>query len=332
MDKFYVPAISECFSHTLGNNLFTKLLVGEFGILTMTFKMIFGILLPLITGFYIMMSLLEDSGYLPRMAALLGRFFGFFGINGSAAIPTILGFGCGAMGTISARILGTTKEKIIVTALIGVAVPCAAQQGIIISLLASLNDVGVFFVYIAVMLVVAAITGRILNLCIRGDISHFVMDIPPLRVPSLQKCYRKTVHKARGFLCESIPLFAASSLVISVLHEYGILAYMQASLAPVVGTWLHLPREFSDVFVMGIIRRDLASVGVFNMSQNLLTTGSQILTATVVISLFVPCSNAILVILKERGWKMALNLWIATFVISMGVGAALTRISEYFWE
>ncbi|MDR2794487.1 MAG: ferrous iron transporter B [Holosporaceae bacterium] len=328
MDKFYVPAISECVSNLFGNNLFAKILTGEFGMLTMTVKMIFGILLPLIAGFYIIMSLLEDSGYIPRMAALTTRFFNFLGLNGNAVIPVLLGFGCGAMGTISARILETDKEKIIVTALIGIAIPCAAQQGIIISLLASLNNAGIFFAYIAVMVVITAISGKILTLCLKGDISCFAMDIPPLRRPSFENCRRKTMRRVRDFLFESVPIFAASSVVISALHECGALNWLQASLAPIVENLLHLPKEFSDVFVMGIIRRDLASVEVFNMSQNLLATGAQILTATVVISLFVPCINAILVIIKERGWKMALILWFSTFVISIGVGAILTRIAE----
>ncbi|MDR1375481.1 MAG: ferrous iron transporter B [Holosporaceae bacterium] len=326
LDKFYVPTVSACVSSLLGDNLLAKMLMGEFGVLTMAVKMVFGILLPLITGFYIIMSLLEDSGYIPRMAALVGRFFNFLGLNGDAIIPALLGFGCGAMGTISTRILNTTKEKIIATALIGIAVPCAAQQGIIISLLASLNNAWIFFAYIAVMLTVTVICGKILNLCLDGDISHFIMDIPPLRLPSFRNCLRKTMHRTRGFLIESIPIFALSAAVISVLHEQGALRWLQSALAPMVENMLHLPKKFSDVFVMGIIRRDLASVEVFNMSQNLLKTDAQILTATVVISLFVPCINAILVIFKERGWQMALGLWLSTFVISIGVGAIITRI------
>jgi ferrous iron transport protein B len=328
MDRFYIPMVSKYVSYLWGNNSFTQVLIGEFGVLTMAVKMIFGILLPLITGFYIIISLLEDSGYLPRMAALVERFFSFLGLNGSAAIPTLLGLGCGAMGTISARILGTTKEKIIVTAIIGIAIPCAAQQGIIISLLASLNDTGLFFVYIAIMLMIAIISGKILNFCIKGNVSHFIMDIPPLRLPSLKNCCRKTIHRSKKFLSESIKVFFISSIVISVFHEYGILGWIQSCLTPIVENLLHLPKEFSDVFVMGVIRRDFASIEVLNLSGTLLTTSAQILTATVVISLFVPCINAILIILKERGWKMALTLWFSTFIISVGVGSILTRILE----
>jgi ferrous iron transport protein B len=330
LDESYVPTISAYVSSIFGNNLLAKMLTGEFGILTMAVKMVFGILLPLIAGFYIIMSLLEDSGYIPRMAALTGRLFNFLGLNGDAIIPTLLGFGCGAMGTISTRILGTAKEKIIATAIIGISIPCAAQQGIIISLLASINKAEIFFMYIAVMLMITTISGKILNLCLKGEISHFMMDIPPLRLPSFRNCCRKTIHRTKSFLIESIPIFVLSAAAISVLNEYGALHWLQLALTPVVENMLHLPKEFSDIFVMEIIRRDMASVEVFNMSQNLLKTDAQILMATVVISLFVPCINAILVIFKERGWRMALSLWISTFVISIATGAALTRILELF--
>jgi ferrous iron transport protein B len=328
MDRFYVPAVSKFVSDILGNNFLTELLAGEFGMLTMSVKIIFGILMPLIIGFYIIMSLLEDSGYILRIAVLTSRFFNFLGLNGDAIIPILLGFGCGALGTISCRILRTRKEQIIVTALIGIAVPCAAQQCIIISLLAATKNVNVWSMYIAVMLAVTVLSGKILSLLIREKCEDFIVDIPPLRIPSITHCYRKTMHRAKSFLKETVPIFVISSGVITTLHECKILSWLQSALSPIVENLLHLPKEFADIFVMGIIKRDLAAVGVFDMSQKFLATESQILTAAVVVSLFVPCINAIIVILKERGWKMALTLWLSTFIISISIGAVLTRISE----
>jgi ferrous iron transport protein B len=331
IDRFYVPVVSQYSISLFGDNLFSKILSGEFGAFTMVVKVIFGILLPLITGFYVVMSLLEDSGYIPRLTVLTNRFFNFLGLNGDAIIPILLGFGCGAIGTISARILSTKREKVIATALIGIGIPCAAQQGIIISLLASLNNADVWFIYIIVMASVIILSGKALSFFIKGDNSDFIMDLPPLRVPSFKNCSRKTIYRSRDFIRESLPIFTISSVFITILNEYGFLNLLQSSLSPIVEDLLHLPKEFSDVFVMGIIRRDLASVGVFNMSRSILTTNAQILTATVVISLFVPCINAIIVIWKERGWKMALMLWIGAFIISVAVGSALTRVLEFFY-
>ncbi|MDR2765948.1 MAG: ferrous iron transporter B [Holosporaceae bacterium] len=328
IDEFYVPMVAKYTARFFGDSFFSKILSGEFGIFTMVVKMVCGILLPLIAGFYVVMSLLEDSGYIPRLTVLTNKFFNFLGLNGDAMIPMLLGLGCGAMGTISTRILGAEKEKIIATALVGIGVPCAAQQGIIIALLASRNDAGVWFTYVAVMLAVTTLCGMALNFLIKGDNSNFVIDIPPLRIPSLKNCCRKTTHRVRDFIGESLPIFALSSVFITTLNECGALRRIQLSLSPIVENLLHLPREFSDIFVMGIIRRDFASAGVFNMSENLLTTNAKILTATVVVSLFVPCINAVVVILKERGWRMALALWTGAFIISIAVGSVLTRSLE----
>ncbi|MDR1414134.1 MAG: ferrous iron transporter B [Puniceicoccales bacterium] len=329
IDKFYIPAISACITRWLGNNLFAEIFAGEFGILTMGVKMIFGILLPLIAGFYAIMSLLEDSGYIPRLAALSNKFFYLFGLNGNATIPMLLGFGCGAMGTISTRILRTKKEKIIATAIIGIGIPCSAQQGIIIALLASLHSITAWFIYAFTMLIVILASGKILCMLVREPVSNFEMDLPPLRLPSAKNCLRKTWHRAINFLRESLLIFAVSFPIIAVLHSFGFLHWLQKKLSPIVENLLHLPGEFSNIFIMGILRRDFASVGVFDMAQTMLTK-PQILTATVVLSLFVPCINALMVIWKERGWRMACGIWGSTFVISIAVGSILTRILEKF--
>lgn len=114
-----------------------ELLAGEFGVLTLTITYILGLLLPLVIGFYVMLSLLEDSGYLPRIAALADRAMTAIGLNGRAIIPMILGFGCITMATITTRILGNERERKIATALMAFAIPCSAQLGVITALLAA---------------------------------------------------------------------------------------------------------------------------------------------------------------------------------------------------
>ncbi|MDR0552964.1 MAG: ferrous iron transporter B [Holosporales bacterium] len=332
IDTWYIPFISKYITNLLGSNVFSDMLIGEFGILTMAVKIIVGILLPLITGFYIIMSLLEDLGYIPRLSVITNRFFNAMGLNGNAIIPTLLGFGCGALGTISTRVLETRRERIITTSLISLVVPCAAQQGIIVALLASLNNGYVWFIYIITILMVMILSGSILNMMFGKTHSNFIIDIPPFRIPSLRNCYRKTVYRMKHFILDSLSFFAISSVLITVLHSTGALLWLQAKMSPVVETLLHLPKEFSDIFVMGILRRDLASVGILDMTglygnESILNT-SQILTAAIVITLFVPCINAIVIILKEMGWKLAFALWGASFAISIIVGATLARILE----
>ncbi len=127
------------------------ILAGEFGVLTMTPTYLIGVILPLVAGFYLLMSLLEDSGYLPRIAALTDRSLTAIGLNGRAVIPLILGLGCVTMGTLTTRILGSRRERIIATALMAIAVPCSAQIAVIAALMAGVG-LGYAALYGAVLL------------------------------------------------------------------------------------------------------------------------------------------------------------------------------------
>ena len=326
MQQRYIPVVTSAIQNLLGNNVISDIFVGEFGILTMVVQSIIGILLPLIAGFYIIMAFLEDSGYIPRMAILTKKFFNFLGLNGDAVIPILLGFGCSVMGTISTRILATKKERIIATSLIAIAVPCAAQQGIIFSMLAKVNNFGYWVAYIVIMFSLMAISGIAMNRFLPGAMTKFAMELPILRMPSIKNCYKKTLYRVRDFLLETFPVFSISSVFITVLYRYGALNWLEQKLSWIVENWLQLPSAFSNVFVMGIIRRDMASLEVLNISHNFATSNTQVFTSVIVISLFVPCINAIVVISKELGWRLATFLWGLTFVLSVFVGGIVSRV------
>ncbi|MBQ9334991.1 MAG: ferrous iron transporter B [Alphaproteobacteria bacterium] len=324
MQQHYVPFVTSMVQRLFGSNIFSDILIGEFGILTMVIQSIIGILLPLITGFYIIMACLEDTGYIPRMAILTKKFFNIMGLNGDAVIPMLLGFGCGVMGTISTRILATRKERIIATSLIALTIPCAAQQGIIFSMLSKITSFGYWLAYIAIILGFMVISGVLIKQFIPGAITKFSMLLPTLRLPDMKNCYKKTFYRVRDFLLETFPVFSISSIFITILYKYGALVWLENKLSWLVENWLQLPKSFSDVFVMGIIRRDMSSLEVLNISQNL--TNTQLFTSVVIISLFVPCINSIVVISKELGWRLAGVLWSTSFMISIVVGGLIARI------
>ena len=326
MQQRYIPIITSITQNLLGNNVISDIFVGEFGILTMVVQSIIGVLLPLIIGFYIIMAFLEDSGYIPRIAILTKKFFNFLGLNGDAVIPILLGFGCSVMGTISTRILATKKERIIATSLIAIAIPCAAQQGIIFSMLAKINSFGYWIAYVGIMIFLIAISGIIMNRFLPGNMTKFAMELPILRMPSIRNCYRKTLYRVKDFLLETFPVFSISSVFITVLYRYGTLSWIEKKLSWIVENWLQLPSAFSNVFVMGIIRRDMASLEVLNISHNFPASNTQVFTSVIVISLFVPCINAMVVISKELGWRLATFLWVGTFILSIFVGGVVSRV------
>lgn len=336
LDTVYVPIITKIVDKIIVFPLFNQILAGEFGILTMSVKIVFGVLLPLISAFYLFMALLEDSGYLPRLAVLADNVLNKIGLNGRAVIPLILGFGCGALGTITTRILGSRKERTIATAILGVTIPCAAQQGIITALLAAIGGFKVWLLYIFIIFVFMVLTGTVLNKLLKGEATDLLIDLPPIRIPLFKNIVEKTFFRVWNFLSEAVPLFIISSVMISVLNFVGFLKWLQQALAPVVVNMLHLPAQFSDVFVMGLIRRDFASVGLLGMAglENSARTLSdlQILTASIVVTLFVPCIAALIVIFKERGIKEAVILWLSTFTISVAAGAVVARMFGFLFS
>jgi len=331
----YSPWVSGIISNFIHFKPINELLAGEFGVLTMTVEIVVGILLPLITAFYLFMAFLEDSGYLPRLAVMTDNILNKIGLNGRAVIPLLLGFGCGAMGTITTRILGSKKERTIATAILGITIPCAAQQGIIISLLAAIGGFKVWIFYLGIIFIVMVATGTILNKLLKGRATDLIIDLPPLRLPLLYNTFHKTLFRVINFLVEAVPLFAASSLLIGLLNMAGFLKWLQQVLSPIVVNLLHLPASFSDVFVMGLIRRDFASIGLLNMAglegSTKMLTDMQILVASVVITLFVPCIAALITIYKERGLKEATMVWLSSFAITIITGTILARVLVFFF-
>ncbi len=300
-------------------------LAGEFGVLTMTVTYLLGVILPLVAGFYLLMALLEDSGYLPRIAALADRSLTSLGLNGRAIIPLILGLGCVTMGTLTTRILGSKRERFIATALMAIAVPCSAQIAVIAAMM---TRVGGWYTlgYFAALLGIFVGVGTALNKLTPGVSTDLLIDIPPLRLPRIGNVLRKSSQKVWHFMTEVAVFFLAGAAFISLLDVTGALAWIQGAAAPLTVGWLHLPREAATAFVMGFVRRDFGAAGFFTMNLS----SAQLLVAMVTITLFVPCIASVMVILKERGWRYLVGLAVASVGGAFLVGGLLARLLEVF--
>jgi len=156
-------------------NKIVRLFFGEFGVITMTITYLLFLLLPLVIGFYFVMALLEDSGYLPRLATMLDRSLNKIGLNGRAVIPIMLGFGCVTMANITTRLLGSDREKTIVTAILQFAIPCSAQLAVIAVLLSGAG-VGPLAIYAAVIFSVLISLSTVLNKLLPGNSSPLLID------------------------------------------------------------------------------------------------------------------------------------------------------------
>ncbi|MDQ7817033.1 MAG: ferrous iron transporter B [Melioribacteraceae bacterium] len=302
-------------------NPLARLFFGEFGVITMTITYLLFLLFPLVIGFYFVMAMLEDSGYLPRLATMLDRTFNKVGLNGRAVIPIMLGFGCITMANITTRLLGSEREKSIVTAILQFVIPCSAQLAVITVLLsgAGLKPLLIFIFVIASVLITLS---TILNKLLPGESTPLLLDLPIMGIPKINNVLKKTYYRSLGFMKEAGFWFFVGAFAIGIFEITGILTIWQDILAPLTTTWLKLPKEAANAFVMGMVRRDFGAAGLFHLSL----TSMQITVAIITITLFVPCIASFVVMIKERGIKEGLIVWFGTWITAFFIGGLVAQI------
>jgi len=297
-------------------------LVGEYGLITMGLTYAIAIVLPVVATFFLVFGFLEDSGYIPRLAIFSDRIFRTMGLNGKAVLPMVLGLGCDTMATMTTRILGTPKERLIAVLLLALGIPCSAQLATILGILGGVSFAALLTLF-GVVLLQMFLVGFLAARAIPGARSEFIMELPPLRMPQLGNIVRKTLLRVRWYLGEAVPLFLIGTALLFTLDRLGLLTDVTAAAEPVVGGLLGLPSDASAVFVMGFLRRDYGAAGLFQMAKAGQLDGVQAVVALTVMTLFVPCVANFLMMVKEQGLKAALGILGAVTVIALGTGAVL---------
>lgn len=306
-----------------------ELLVGDYGIITMALTYSIAIVLPIVGFFFIAFGLLEDSGYLPRLAVMVNRIFKIMGLNGKAVLPMVLGLGCDTMATLTTRILETEKERILVTLLLALGVPCSAQLGVILGLISGLSGIATA-VWIVSVVLVMLLVGYLAAKLIPGEPSDFVLELPPLRVPQLANILVKTFARVEWYLKEAVPLFILGTLLLFIGHKVGALDYLQQLTDPLVVGLLGLPSKAAEAFVIGFLRRDYGAAGLFVLAKDGMLDPNQIVVSLVVITLFVPCIANFFMMVKERGMRVALYMVAFIFPFAFGIGGVLNWLLKYF--
>lgn len=323
------PWVSKLVDLVLPVPVIKELLVGDYGLVTMAMTYAIAIVLPIVGFFFISFSLLEDSGYLPRLAVMVNKIFRLMGLNGKAVLPIILGFGCDTMATLTTRILETNKERILVTLLLALGIPCSAQLGVILGLVAGLSATATTIwigTVIAVMLLVGYLTSKVIS----GEPSDFVLELPPIRVPQMTNIIIKTMARVEWYLKEAVPLFMLGTFILFVGNKVGALAYLQKLTDPLVVGVLGLPSKAAEAFVIGFLRRDYGAAGLFTLAKEGLLNPVQIVVSLVVITLFVPCIANFFMMVKERGMKTAIIMTAFIFPFAFAVGGVLNWVLQTF--
>jgi ferrous iron transport protein B len=304
------------------------LMVGQYGLLTMAVTYALAIVLPIVATFFVAFGILEDSGYMPRLAVMANRLFHVVGLSGKAVLPMILGLGCDTMATLTTRILDTRKERILVTLMLALGVPCSAQLGVILGMLGGLSVVAVSVWVLVIALTMLAV-GYLASRMVPGEEGAFILEIPPLRVPHLTNILVKTLARIEWYLKEAVPLFIIGTLILFLLDKARLLEKIQDVAEPVVKGWLGLPSEATEAFLIGFLRRDYGAAGLYALARGGSMDSRQILVSLVAITLFVPCIANLLMIIKERGWGTALWMVTVVFATAFGVGGLLNQAIKW---
>ncbi|HBO70109.1 MAG TPA: ferrous iron transport protein B [Deltaproteobacteria bacterium] len=320
--KWLVPAVERAAGRVIPWEILRDFLVGPYGMISMALSYAIAIVLPIVGTFFLGFGILEDSGYLPRLAVMVDRIFKKIGCNGKAVLPMILGLGCDTMATLTTRILETRKERIIVTLLLALGIPCSAQLGVILGML---SDVGpaATVAWGAILVGVILLVGFLASKVIPGESSDFILEIPPIRMPQFSNLGIKTMARIEWYLREAVPLFLLGTFILFVGDRMGWLVRLQAMAEPVVVGMLDLPPKTAEAFLIGFLRRDYGAAGLFDMARAGMLTNLQVVVSLVTITLFIPCLANFLVIIKEHGGKVAAGMGLFIFPFAILVGAAV---------
>ncbi|MEI7905318.1 MAG: ferrous iron transport protein B [Candidatus Firestonebacteria bacterium] len=319
---YIIPPFTAFVERVLPWKVWQDLFVHDYGIITLGVRYAFAIILPIVSFFFLIFAIIEDSGYLPRLAMLIDRVFKILGLSGRAVIPMVLGLGCDTMATIVTRILPSRRERIISTLLLALAIPCSAQLGVILALLS--KNTAALLIWVGVVALVFFVVGYLSSKLLPGESPVFFMEVPPLRLPKLKNIIIKTYTRLEWYLKEVLPMFILVSVFIWVGQLVGLFNVLIKLVAYPV-RWIGLPESTSFSFLIGFFRRDYGAAGLYDMHKQGLFNGNQLVVALVTMTLFLPCVAQFMVMVKERGWKAGLYISLIVLVVAFGTGFLLNE-------
>ncbi len=302
----YTPLVMKL-SELLGPGFVHDVLVGtliegkvdyvqSMGLLTTGLYVPFAMVLPYVFAFYLVLSFLEDCGYLPRLAVLVDSLMHRIGLHGLAIVSFLLGLGCNVPGALSTRVLETKRQVFIAATLMAIAVPCMAQIAMIVGLVGRYGAEALGIVFLT-LLMVWVVLGLLLNKILKGESPEIFMEVPPYRIPYWGALLKKLWMRIRFFLGEAIPYVLLGVFIVNILYVLGIIEFMGKIAAPVVVGLLGLPEETVGALIVGFLRKDVA----IGMLLPLGLTMSQTIVASVVLAMYFPCVATFAILTKELG-------------------------------
>jgi len=331
-ERIWAPLMMRLSQFLGTDTLLHKTLIGQlmdgaidfgesFGILTTGLYVPFGAVLPYILAFYLVLSLLEDSGYLPRLAVLLDNTLHVIGLHGMAIVPMFLACGCNVPGVLATRILETKRERFIAATLMSISIPCMAQTAMIFGLLGKYGARGLFPVFLTLFLI-WLIIGNILRVIVKGESPEIFTEIPAYRIPHPGTLIKKVWMRIQWFLKEAVPFVLLGVFIVNLLYALGVFNLLGNIVGPFTSRLFGLPFQAVGALLLGFLRKDLA-VG---MLAPLGLSMKQLIIACVVLTMSFPCIATFAVLLKELGIIDMLKAALIMLSSALVVGGLLNLI------
>jgi ferrous iron transport protein B len=316
-DNHWLPWLQNVFPGR--GNWFYYIFVGDpnatncfeaFGMLTSGLFVAIGVVLPAIIAFYLIITILEDTGYLPRLGVLIDTFLHKIGLHGFAIVPSILSLGCNVPGVCACRILETKKQRFMMTTLLAIFIPCGAQLGIMKQVVP--DTMGWILLY---LLVGYFVFGFLLNKVIPGKSPELLLDIPPYQRPLWGNVRAKLWMRTRSFFTTAIPFVMLGVVIVNVLYLTGVINWLANRLGPILTFWFGVPHETVGPLIAAFLRKDLAVAQLSAIKM----TKYQMIISVVLVNIYFPCIATFVMFIKETGWKGLLG----------GIGTLLVTLFIY---
>ncbi len=295
---------------------------------------IMSLVIPYIMVFYIILGILEDSGYLTRAVVLLDRTMHHFGLHGGSFIPIIVGLGCNVPAIMAVRTVQSRREKVILSSMIVMAVPCSAQMAIIMGATGSYSGIVYAFGILVMLVCLAVVTGVLMNRFMKYEPSNLAMELPDLQVPSAKNVLFKTWYRIKDFFYIAFPLLVVGSIVVELLLQYDLLDVIVDPLSPVIVGMLGLPAVCSIAFIVGILRKEMAlgmlQILAGGVALEAFMTPDQFVVFGVVMAVYMPCVATLITMWREIGWKETVGVSVLSIVVAILLGTATNLLLQAF--
>jgi ferrous iron transport protein B len=318
----YEPVVSGPLWQILWNGAFTGFVAGV------------TLIIPYVLPFYLILAIIEDSGYLTRISVMLDRGMHKLGLHGKAIIPLILGYGCNVPACYSCRIMETPKQKKLAAFLVTL-IPCTARTVVILGLVAAFVNIWWALALYAFDILLILAVGRIAYRVTPGESVGLIMEMPDYHVPSLRVILKQTWARTKSLIWVVFPAYIIGSAGIQALYAYGVLNPINDLLSPVTTIWLGLPAAVGILLLFGIVRKEMTilmlAVLFGTTDFGTIMTPVQLIVLALVTMIYIPCLSVILALASEFGWKDAIKMTVAEVVLALAIGGAAFRLLGPFF-